>query len=101
MSRAPCHQWAGHSQEAVTPAYVPWVLGRCSNQDSPAGGNGVECRMSIDRDDGAERQARVDRMIAEFREAQSRRSGKPTDKAVESKPDATTKAPRAGSATSE
>jgi len=33
--------------------------------------------MSIDRDDGAERQLRVDRMITEFREAQARRREKP------------------------
>jgi hypothetical protein len=49
--------------------------------------NKVECRMPIDPDNDAERQARVDGMINEFREAQSRRFGKPTDKSVESKPD--------------
>lgn len=60
---------------------------------------GVQCRMSIDRDDGAERQARVDRMINEFREAQSRRVAKKDDKVVESNPDA--KAPLTGSAPSQ
>jgi hypothetical protein len=55
--------------------------------------------MTIERDDGAERQARVDRMINEFREAQWRRFGKPNDKVVEPKPDA--KAPLTGSATSQ
>jgi hypothetical protein len=55
--------------------------------------------MTIDRDDRAERQARVDRMINEFREAQSRRLAKPTDKVVESNPDA--KAPFTGSAISQ
>ena len=46
--------------------------------------------MTIDRDDGAERQARVDRMINEFREAQARRSGKPkpNEKVVEPNADA-------------
>ena len=44
--------------------------------------------MGIDRDAVAERQARVDRMITEFRDAQWRRFGKPNNTAVESKPDA-------------
>ena len=44
--------------------------------------------MGIDRDDAAERQARVERMITEFRDAQWRRFGKPNDTTVESKPDA-------------
>jgi hypothetical protein len=56
--------------------------------------------MGIDRDDGAERQARVDRMITEFRDAQSRRFGKQNDKAAESKPDANTSAPVSRSTTS-
>ena len=56
--------------------------------------------MDIDRDDGDERQARVDRMTNEFREAQARRLKKQTDKPVESKPDTTTKAPPTGSANS-
>jgi hypothetical protein len=55
--------------------------------------------MTIDRDDGAERQARVDRMIDEFRGAQSRRIAKRTDKVVESSPDA--KAPLPGSVISQ
>jgi hypothetical protein len=55
--------------------------------------------MTIDRDDGAERQARVDRMINEFREAQSRRIAKLNDKAVDSNADA--KAPLTGTATSQ
>ena len=54
--------------------------------------------MNIDRDDGAERQARVDRMIDEFRDAQSRRGKKPNDSVVESKPDANTKGPLTGAA---
>jgi hypothetical protein len=57
--------------------------------------------MSIDRDDGAERQARLDRMINEFREAQSRRFGKRNDRVVESKPDADPRAPFTGSAPSQ
>jgi hypothetical protein len=57
--------------------------------------------MSIDRDDGAERQAQLDRMINEFREAQSRRFGKRNDSVIESKPDANPKAPLTGSATSQ
>jgi hypothetical protein len=44
--------------------------------------------MGIDHDDAAERQARVERMIAEFRDAQWRRFGKPNNAAVESKSDA-------------
>lgn len=44
--------------------------------------------MSIDRDDEAERQTRVDRMIDEFREAQARRSAKSNAKIVEPNPDA-------------
>jgi len=55
--------------------------------------------MTLDRDDGAERQARVDRMINEFREAQSRRLAKRTDEVVESSPDA--KAPLPGSVISQ
>jgi hypothetical protein len=35
--------------------------------------------MSIDRDDNLEREARIDRMITEFREAQARRGVKPRD----------------------
>ena len=58
----------------------------------------VECRIIIDLDDGAERQARVDRMINEFREAQSRRRGKPNDSVVESKPDANATGPLTGAA---
>lgn len=51
--------------------------------------------MTIDGDAVAERQARVERMIHEFREAQLRRFGKPKDKAVvESNPDP--KAPLTG-----
>ena len=42
--------------------------------------------MPIDRDDDAERQTRVDRMIEECRAAQSRRSAKP--KIAERNPDA-------------
>jgi hypothetical protein len=39
--------------------------------------------MGLDRDDGGERQARVDGMITEFRDAQSRHFGKQNDKAAE------------------
>jgi hypothetical protein len=61
--------------------------------------------MDIDRDDGArddgaERQARVDRMITEFRDAQSRRFGTQNDKAADSKPGANTNAPVSRSTTS-
>jgi hypothetical protein len=52
--------------------------------------------MSVERDNCDERQTRLDRMIAEFREAQSRRDGKPNDRVVESKPDANTKGPLTG-----
>ena len=44
--------------------------------------------MPIDRDDDEERQTRVDRMIDEFRAAQSRRLAKPNAKVVEPNPDA-------------
>jgi vacuolar-type H+-ATPase subunit H len=57
--------------------------------------------MSIDRDDCDERQARLDRMINEFREAQSRRLMKANDEAVESQLGAKRKAPVTGSATSQ
>jgi hypothetical protein len=55
--------------------------------------------MSIDRDDGDERQARLDWMINEFREAQTRRSLKRHDQAVDSQLDANTKTPLTESAT--
>jgi hypothetical protein len=55
--------------------------------------------MTINRDDGGERQARVDRMISEFREAQARRLAKLNDKVVDSNADA--KAPLTGSAVSQ
>ena len=45
--------------------------------------------MGMDNDAVAERQARVERMTTEFRDAQSRRFGKPNNTAVESKRDAT------------
>ena len=48
--------------------------------------------MSVVRDDSDERQTRVNRMIEEFREAQSRRVRKANDAGVESKPDANTTA---------
>jgi len=44
--------------------------------------------MSIDRDDRAERQVRVDHMIAEFREAQARRGVKRKGTAADVTPDA-------------
>jgi hypothetical protein len=43
--------------------------------------------MGLNLHDGADRQTRVDRMIEEFRAAQSRRFGKPAAPAVESKAD--------------
>lgn len=52
--------------------------------------------MSIDRDDGSERQARVDGMISEFRAAQARRSAKPDNGMVVSKHEA--KKPETGPA---
>jgi hypothetical protein len=52
--------------------------------------------MGIDRDDAAERQARVERMITEFRDAQWQRCGKPNNTAVESKRDADLDARRPG-----
>ena len=51
--------------------------------------------MSNDRDDCDERQAKLDWMINEFREAQARRS-KRNDKVVESQPDVDRKAPLTG-----
>jgi len=53
--------------------------------------------MNIDHAEGTERQAQVDRMINEFREAQLRRSAKPNDTVVGSKPDADATAAQAGS----
>jgi hypothetical protein len=50
--------------------------------------------MNVDCDDHAERQARLDWMIKEFREAQTRRNMKSDDKVVEPKPDAILNAPR-------
>ena len=60
--------------------------------------------MTIVRNDGGERQMRVDRMIEEFREAQSRRRAKVTavkgdDHVVESQRDAHAQAAAAGSTT--
>jgi hypothetical protein len=55
--------------------------------------------MTIERDDGAERQVRVDRMINEFRDAQARRGATRKNKAVEPTPDAT--APLTAAATSQ
>jgi hypothetical protein len=57
--------------------------------------------MTIDCDDSAERQARVDIMIREFREAQLRRSAKANGKAVQSTSDQELNAPRPGTAVSE
>jgi excinuclease UvrABC helicase subunit UvrB len=57
--------------------------------------------MNIDRDDYAERQARLDWMINEFRTAQTRRLMKRHDNVVESKLDTNTKAPLTGSAAPE
>jgi hypothetical protein len=54
--------------------------------------------MSIDRDDCEERQARIDWMIKEFREAQSRRFLKRNEHVVESQPDANRNVSLAGSA---
>ncbi|HTM04555.1 MAG TPA: hypothetical protein VL173_13685 [Vicinamibacterales bacterium] len=53
--------------------------------------------MDIDRDQDSERQTRVDHMINEFRQAQSRRTARLTDKAVELKPEAGATMPPAGS----
>jgi len=57
--------------------------------------------MGMDNDAVAERQARVDRMITEFRDAQSRRFGKPNNTAVESKRDADFDAHRPGAPVSQ
>ena len=48
--------------------------------------------MTIDRDNGAERQARLDWMIDEFRQAQLRRLAKVHDKAVDSQAESDRKA---------
>ena len=55
--------------------------------------------MNIDRDDSEERQARIDWMISEFREAQARRYAKRRDRTVTSQPDATLQPPVTESAT--
>jgi hypothetical protein len=55
--------------------------------------------MTIDRDDGAERQARLDWMIDEFRKAQSRRFAKANDKAVDSHVESDSKAAVSGETT--
>jgi len=57
--------------------------------------------MSIDREDCAERQARLDWMIDEFRKAQMRRRVKASDKTVEPTTESDTTAPVTGSATSQ
>ena len=57
--------------------------------------------MSIDRENGDERQSRLDWMIEEFRTAQTRRLMKANDKAVESQAASDRKAADTGSATSQ
>jgi hypothetical protein len=57
--------------------------------------------MTIDREDGADHQARPDWMIDEFRKAQMRRRGKANDKAVEPPAVSDSPAPVTGSATSQ
>ena len=54
--------------------------------------------MSIHRDDDAERQERVDRMLTEFREAQARRSARPKGEVADANPDADETGPPAVSA---
>jgi hypothetical protein len=49
--------------------------------------------MTIERDNWDERQTRLDRMIAEFREAQTRRYMKANDKVIDSRLDTKTTAP--------
>jgi hypothetical protein len=56
--------------------------------------------MSIDREDCDERQVRLDWMIDEFRQAQSRRLAKAKDKAVGSQVESDTKAAVTGPAAS-
>jgi hypothetical protein len=65
---------------------------------------GYSSAMSIVRDDCGERQIRVDRMVDEFREAQSRRrarttTGKGDERVVESQRDAHPQAAVAGATT--
>lgn len=86
---------ACHSRSAGATANVVRCCTTCSNQDRPRGAEHVQCRMSIERDDGLERQERVDRMISEFREARARRAAKPNDGSVVSKPDPDARGPRA------
>jgi hypothetical protein len=57
--------------------------------------------MSIDHEDCAERQARLDWMIDEFRKAQMRRRVKATDKTVEPSGESDSTGPATGSATSQ
>jgi hypothetical protein len=54
--------------------------------------------MAIERDKGDQRPTQLDRMIAEFRDAQTRRYAKVNDNVTESKPDPNTPTPVAGSA---
>ena len=54
--------------------------------------------MTSERDNCDERQTRLDRMIAEFREAQTRRYMKANDKIIESKLDTNATTPLTGSA---
>jgi hypothetical protein len=54
--------------------------------------------MTIEGDNCEERQTRLDRMIAEFRDAQTRRYMKANDNVIESKADTTTTPPLTGSA---
>ena len=53
--------------------------------------------MTIEHDNCDERQTRLDRMIAEFREAQTRRYMKANDKVIDSRLDTKTTAPLTGS----
>ena len=84
---------AAHSQKAVTASYGGGSMIAVQVRTERPVAAEVDCSMTIDRDDGAERQARVDLMINTFRETQSRRGGKPNESVVESTLDANTKGP--------
>ena len=98
MGGAPT-RWAENSHKAAETAYGVESPVAVQIRTGPGYPPGYSSSMSIDRDDGAERQARLDWMINEFREAQLRRFVKRHEHVGESQLDANTKAPLTESAT--
>jgi len=89
----PLHNRAGtHTVSTAAYGVVPRTA--VQMRTDPLLRGGYSSIMSIERDDRDERQTRVERMISEFREAQTRRYMKAEDKVVESKSDANPPAPR-------